>query len=206
MPGGPAFWRRQGCARPRGFCPDGALAAALALFRTRGYKGASVAELAAAMGISKPSLYGEWGDKEALFLRCLDLFDSEKLAFVDAALEAPTARGVAKAMLEGTERLQRELKGQRGFEGMHPLALEDYAPGIHARIAERDANLRGALAARFEQAGEELPVGVGASHVAHYLLALLYGLGMQIASGESEEQTARLVRTILALWPTRDRT
>src|SRR3981189_1908276 len=87
--------------RPREFCVDEALAKALRVFWSKGYEGASLSDLTEAMGITRPSLYAAFGNKEALFRKALDLYEHDKLAFVGAALEAPTARGVAERLLLG---------------------------------------------------------------------------------------------------------
>ena len=58
--------------RPRGFDVDAALDRAAEVFRTRGYDGASLDDLTAAMGIGRPSLYAAFGDKRKLFMRCLE--------------------------------------------------------------------------------------------------------------------------------------
>ena len=68
--------------RPREFDPEEALTAALRVFWQRGYEGASMAELTEAMGITKPSLYACFGNKEALFKKALDLYERDKLAYV----------------------------------------------------------------------------------------------------------------------------
>src|SRR5947208_1983555 len=87
--------------RPREFNVDEALAAALRVFWTKGYEGASLTDLTDAMGITRPSLYAAFGNKESLFHKALDLYEREKLAYVGEALAEPTARRVAEVLLRG---------------------------------------------------------------------------------------------------------
>jgi AcrR family transcriptional regulator len=54
--------------RPLSFDRDKALEDAMHVFWERGYEAASISELTAAMGITPPSLYTAFGDKEHLFL------------------------------------------------------------------------------------------------------------------------------------------
>jgi len=87
--------------RPREFCVDGALAKALRVFWTKGYEGASLNDLTEAMGITRPSLYAAFGNKESLFRKALDVYEREKLEYIGRALQQPTARGVAEVLLRG---------------------------------------------------------------------------------------------------------
>src|SRR3982751_2837105 len=87
--------------RPREFCVEGALAAALRVFWQKGYEGTSLTDLTEAMGITRPSLYAAFGNKEALFRKTLDLYEREKLNYIGKALAQPTARAVAEVMLRG---------------------------------------------------------------------------------------------------------
>src|SRR3546814_11724245 len=85
--------------RPREFCTQEALATAMRLFWAKGFGGTSVSDLAGAMGISKPSLYAAFGDKEALFAKALRLYTLEEMAFVDVDLEKPSPRMVAENLV-----------------------------------------------------------------------------------------------------------
>src|SRR5438445_11772806 len=57
--------------RPRSFEPEVVLEQAMALFWRHGYSGTSFGDLTEATGLTKPSLYAAFGDKEALYLKCL---------------------------------------------------------------------------------------------------------------------------------------
>ena len=65
--------------RPRTFDKDQALDAVLAVFWRNGYQGASLAELTKATGLTKPSLYAAFGNKEALYLAALQRYREQQL-------------------------------------------------------------------------------------------------------------------------------
>src|SRR5260370_27767083 len=59
--------RRRG--RPRAFEPETALAQAMDAFWKDGFAATSLDDLSAATGMNRPSLYGAFGDKRALYLQ-----------------------------------------------------------------------------------------------------------------------------------------
>jgi AcrR family transcriptional regulator len=192
--------------RPREFCPDQALAAALRVFWQRGFESASMAELTEAMGITKPSLYAAFGNKEALFRKALDLYEREKLGYVQTALEAPTARDVAERLLMGALQMQIGTCDPKGCLGViSSVACGVEAEAIRSEVIARRASSERALVERFERARQEgeLPEGMDAEGLARYLLALLQGLTVQAGSGASCEQLRALVQTSMQVWPTR---
>ena len=88
--------------RPREFDFDQALDLALQVFWRKGYEGASMADLTEAMGITKPSLYAAFGNKEELFRKALDRYVDGPGGYVRIALEKPTARAVVEHILHAS--------------------------------------------------------------------------------------------------------
>jgi AcrR family transcriptional regulator len=66
--------KSRGRGRPRSFDENDVLDRAMRVFWAKGYDGASLDDLSAAMGIGRPSMYGAFGDKDAVFMRCLERF------------------------------------------------------------------------------------------------------------------------------------
>ncbi len=190
--------------RPREFDVDEALAAALRVFWTKGYEGASLSDLTEAMGITRPSLYAAFGNKESLFCKALDLYEREKLDYVREALAAPTARQVAERMLRGALAVQNSTCDPKGCLGViSTVACGSEAESIRAHVIARRESSHQAMIERFERAKREgdLPADADVPGLTAYLLALLQGMAVQAGSGASNEQLEALIETSLTLWP-----
>ncbi len=192
--------------RPREFCVDQALAAALRVFWTKGYEGASLTDLTEAMGITKPSLYAAFGNKEALFHKALDLYEAEKLEYMRKALEQPTARAVVEHLLRGAIDAQMsscDPKGCLGVISMSACGAE--AESIKADVMQRRASSQAALVERFEQAKRDgdLPEHVDIAGLTGYLFAIFQGMAVQAGSGATRADLERVVATSLMMWPGR---
>ena len=191
--------------RPREFDVDDALAKALTVFWRNGYEAASMTELTAAMGITKPSLYAAFGNKEALFHKALDLYEREKMTYMTSALEAPTARGVAERLLRGALEMQTSSCDPKGCLGViSTAACGAEAEPIKAEVMKRRASSEAALIARFERAvaDGEVPPHLTAPALVRFLFALMQGLAIQGGSGATGDELSQLVETSLAVWPT----
>lgn len=90
MPEAPASPRRL----PRAERERQILETAHELFAQRGYNAVTMDEVAAAVGVTKPLLYNYWGNKEHLYVACLER-DAERLltAVRDAIGADPTPTG-----------------------------------------------------------------------------------------------------------------
>jgi AcrR family transcriptional regulator len=88
--------------RPRSFDEGLALEKAMIVFWQKGYDDASITDLGKAMGITPPSLYAAFGNKQPLFLRALQHYAEGPSSYALKALEALTARQVAEQRLYAT--------------------------------------------------------------------------------------------------------
>lgn len=84
--------------RPRAYDPETALARATDAFWRAGFSGTSLDDLSAAMGMNRPSLYGGFGDKRALYLAAMDRYIERGRQGMRAALDetVPLADGLKR--------------------------------------------------------------------------------------------------------------
>jgi TetR/AcrR family transcriptional regulator, copper-responsive repressor len=193
-----------GRGRPREFCKDDALRAAVELFWRKGYEGTSLTDLTEAMGITRPSLYATFGNKEQLFHRALDLYQKENLAYVREAFEAPKARGVVEAMLDGAIASQFSGRNPKGcLATLNSMQGSDEAQVIRNEVLRRAAAARELMVARFARARQEgdLPSSVDPEGLARLLESVMYGIVAQGAAGANEAELRSLAATYLATWP-----
>ena len=190
--------------RPREFCVDEALAKALRVFWEKGYEGTSLNDLTEAMGITRPSLYAAFGNKESLFRKALDLYECEKLAYIRTAMEQPTARKVAETMLRGSVDNVTSYEEPHGCMGViTSVACGPESQSVREDVVKRGEVAKRALIARFEQAKAEgdLPATVDPEGLMRVLIAMLQGISVQANQGASRQELDRLVESGLALWP-----
>src|ERR1700738_4798674 len=184
------FFFRGGGAMPSGrvrqFDADLALDRALEVFWARGYEGATLPELTKAMGINRPSLYAAFGNKEQLFKKALDRYQTGPMSFLTEALRKPTARAVVEAIFSGFVRMQRDRDKVRGCL----VVSGALACGAEAQTVRRElAQLRQAIVTRFRERFEravqdgDLPAGADCATLARYTATVLNGLAVQAASG-----------------------
>ena len=190
--------------RYKEFCVEEALTRALEVFWRHGFEGASLTELTAAMGITRPSLYATYGNKEELFRKALDLYEDRHLGFARRALEATTSREVVTQLLDGFVDLATgddHPPGCMGTQGA--LACSTAADAIKDELVHRRAAFEAELVRRFAQAqrdgdlaGNEVP-----ADLARFVMIISAGVAVHGASGASGASLRRAVALALRAWP-----
>ncbi len=192
--------------RPREFCTDMALTEALRVFWSKGYEGASLNDLTEAMGITRPSLYAAFGNKESLFRKALELYERDKLAYVGKSLEKPTARGVVESMLRGAVANMTGQGEPHGCLGViTSMACGSEAECIREEVLERGKIAKEAIVERMRRAADEgdLPGGADPVALTNYVYAVLQGLSVQAGAGATRDELDATIDTMLAMWPSK---
>jgi AcrR family transcriptional regulator len=190
--------------RPREFDPDQALERALRVFWRSGYEGASMADLTEAMGITKPSLYAAFGNKEELFRKALDRYVDGPGGYVQVALAKPTAHEVVEHLLYQAADAVTDPENPPGCLAVQgALCCGEAAETIKQELMSRRANGEENLRKRFARAITEgdLPKGSDAADLARYISAIVQGMAVQAAGGVSREQLRKIAEMTLRTWP-----
>ncbi len=191
--------------RPRTFDTEEALDRALEVFWERGYEGACLTELTAAMGITRPSLYAAFGNKEDLFRKVLDRYAQLGSPMYSALAEA-SAREAMRRLLDQAVRLVCASSAHRGCLFVRgALSCSEESEPIRTELAQRRANVETLIRDRLIQASTEgdLPPESEPAILAKYFATVLNGLSVQAAGGADESDLLRAAEMAMAVWPER---
>lgn len=193
--------------RPRAFDIDTALERALEVFWKYGFQNASMQELTGAMGLSKPSLYAAFGDKEALYLKTLKRYVALLIERHAAVLDSePDGRRALDRFLRSMAAMLADpampggcfiINGTADCGGSTmpasvELALKEALQGSETMVLER---LR-----RAETDGD-LPVNLKPEALAAMFASIIAGLAVLAKSGASAEKLETVIDTVMSVWP-----
>lgn len=176
--------------RPRAYDPEEALARARDTFWRNGYTGTSLDDLSEATGMNRPSLYGAFGDKHALYLQTMERYVEAGRVAMESALDSA---------LPLREALMRVFDGALGwYLPAHDAARGCLLIGTAVVEAVNDAAVRERLAAglrTFDKAFErrlraalaqgELQPGASAPMLARLASAVLHSMALRARAGDS---------------------
>ncbi len=194
--------RRRG--RPLSFDRDAALEKAMLAFWRHGYESTSISILAAAMGVTAPSIYAAFGDKRQLFLEAMHRYAGSLDSLSQALTAAPTAREAAHRMLLGAaERFT-------GKGTPHGCLMASATAGgsadsavVRRAVADVRRKIETLLRRRIEAdvSSGELSGATNAAVLAGMVIALIQGLSLLARDGAKRETLNAIVEAGLGAWP-----
>jgi AcrR family transcriptional regulator len=179
------------------------------VFWRQGYEATTISDLTAAMGITPPSLYSAFGDKERLFLEAVERYRCSRGEFAGDALdEEKTARAAVARLLETVATEATCPDTPRGCM-LITAAANCSAASAHLQTALADyrAAMLAKLKARIERAiaGRELPPDTDAEALARFYATVIQGMTIQARDGVSCEDLLAVGEAAMSAWPKRKR-
>lgn len=191
--------------RPLSFNRESALEQAMHVFWERGYEAASIADLTQAMGITAPSLYTAFGDKEKLFLEAIERYALGPGSAGPRALrEEPTARRAIERWLhESAEELTRACHPKGCMVVMAATNCSVAAEHVQTALTRRRAAAIADIHRRIQSGIDdgELPVDTDAQALGNFYSTIYQGMSMQAKDGATRASLMATVDTAMRAWP-----
>ena len=190
--------------RPRAYDPDQALARARDAFWDGGYTGTSLEELSDATGMNRPSLYGAFGDKRALYLQTMERYRDMGRAAMKEELsyEIPLAEALRRTFNRAISIYIAGTHGPRGCFLINTAATESVRdPDIRAAFAAGLHELDDQLEARLRHASAhgDLNTDIEPAVLARVLSGVMNSLALRARAGEPREMLESTVEATVRL-------
>lgn len=174
--------------RPPAYDAADALTRAMEAFWDAGYAATSLDDLAAATGMNRPSLYGAFGDKRALYLKTLEHYA--------AGGQLRAALGPDDSLREALSRVYAlaialYVSGREGARGCFLIGTATTeavkSPEVRAALAEQLRELDEIFEARLRRARDagDLPADADPKALAKLASAILHSLALRSRAGDS---------------------
>jgi AcrR family transcriptional regulator len=197
---GPA---RRTRGRPRSFDRERALDAAMDVFWSKGFEGASLSDLTKAMGINPPSLYAAFGDKEGLFIEAVRRY-YENVQEGCSGGDDLTSREWMETFLTEVAKVFTDTSHPRGCLGVMAMTTAlSSSPRMQQFLAEKRAAANARLRKRVQQGVDagELPADTDVAALTNFYSALIGGMSLQARDGASRKTLLTMVETAMRAWP-----
>ena len=174
------------------------------VFWEKGFEGASLDDLTAAMRINRSSLYSTFGDKETLFRRVIERYEAGPMTFIAEAFQKPNARQVIEWLLRSTATFLSDAAHPRGCLSLQGgLTCGTGAERAKQAMIHWRNHAQTQVEKRMQRAQAEgdLPKDISPKDLARYVMIVVNGLAVQAANGAGGAELNRAVELALRSLP-----
>lgn len=188
--------------RPLDFEPENALDAGIALIWSRGYEATSLAELLAAMGLSRSSFYATWGDKAAFMDAAMKRYAAGYRALIDEIDAQYSGLEALRAFLRTSVSAPDEVTRRRGCLVVNSILEFD---GVDAELHRRSVEFQHSIERpirRWLDAGQQagtVRTDLELRALSELALTTTEGLRIGMREGLSRAALERRIDTLLQL-------
>ncbi len=177
------------------------------LFWRKGFHATSITDLCEAIGVSTPSLYAAFGNKESLYTEAVELYMKVTEDSLWAYLkQSPSARTGMRDLLIATA---KELTATKAHPSGCFVTLatidEDMPPSVSKAILKsRNAWLETIrMHVRRAVKNRELPEATDVDGMSRFFQAIVQSIGIQAHDGATASDLEGMVETAMTIWPTK---
>ncbi len=183
----------RGRGRPPSYDREAALDAIRDVFWEKGFAATALDDLVAAAGMNRPSLYGAFGDKQAMYQTILErtasLFDERYSAIFEQ--DPDIVRALKRFYSKAIDQYLSGNDGQRGCLFVSTAATEAYAnPDVRAFLSAMLASIDAKFVQWLENAQKSngLDIDLEPEVLAMHASAILHSLGLRARAGEPKSK------------------
>lgn len=181
------------------------LETAMKLFWRYGYEATSIATLLEATGLTAPSLYGTFGNKEQLFMEAVEHYAATYSVLLYRSLDEPIpARDAIRRMLyEAAEIFSMPGHPAGCFIVSGAANCSSGSAYIEEELRKRRQEKEAAICERLKQAKKkgELPKSAQPEKLARFFNTVMQGLSTQSQDGATRKQLEDIADNAMLVWP-----
>ncbi len=175
------------------------------VFWRQGYETTTVQDLTAAMGITAPSLYSAFGDKEGLYIEAVAYYRAQYGEHTKQILETvPDARAAIRAVLEYACFNMCDPDLPAGCMVLNSAVnCTATSERVQDAVATCRAEGRGWLQARIERGMRDgdVPAGTDCAALASFYVTVISGMSLQSRDGADCQTMQAVIDAAMSAWP-----
>jgi AcrR family transcriptional regulator len=175
------------------------------LFWRQGYESTSISDLTSAMGITAPSLYAAFGDKERLYMEAVGRYMSGLGDAGSILAGEATARGAIERLLGAAAIEFTNTKDHPPGCMVVASAINGSPQSAHLQAAIRGCRLEveARITAKIKHGVRdgELPPRTNAAALGKFYMTVMHGMTIQARDGATQKELLAVARAAMLLWP-----
>ncbi len=176
------------------------------LFWQKGYESTTVHDLTSAMGITAPSLYAAFGDKEQLYLEVVERYSNNAGEHtIDFLNQHASAHDAVRALLVDVCKTMSDPDTPTGCMLVNSAANSAVASQrIQQAVADCRQAAQSDLTQRIERGIREgdVPAHVNAAMLARFYVTIITGIAIQSREGLTCADMQAVIDSAMMAWPT----
>jgi AcrR family transcriptional regulator len=193
--------------RPLSFDRETVLERAMHVFWRQGYETTSISDLTTAMGITAPSLYAAFGDKEGLYREAVQRYRKGPGGYSVCMMSDPhDTRAVVRELLVSAANNMSCPETPSGcMIVMSGVNCSPESADIQLLLTECRTGFETDLTARIQHGIDhgDVPASVSPGALAKFYSAVLCGMSMQARDGATHDALIAICDAAMAAWPTK---